>query len=115
MGELGHPVDRQEHEELALGQAQLADVDVHVADLGLGEALALGSLLLALGQPGDAVAYQAAMEGAAGQLRDGVAQAAEDVVERQQCGAEIDDDGFLGFREDGLGAGLGPIGASAVQ
>src|SRR4051794_9905519 len=53
VGELGHPVDRQEQEDLALRQAQLADVDVHVTDPGLGEALALGRLLLAFGQAGD--------------------------------------------------------------
>jgi hypothetical protein len=41
VGELGDAVDRQEHEELALGQAQLADVEVDVADPGFGEPLAL--------------------------------------------------------------------------
>jgi hypothetical protein len=35
---------RQE-EDLALGRAQLARVDVHVADFGLGKALALRSVL----------------------------------------------------------------------
>jgi hypothetical protein len=34
----------KEHEELALGQAQLADVDVDVADPGLGETSALEAL-----------------------------------------------------------------------
>ena len=41
VGELGHPVDGEEHEELTLGQAQLADVDMDVADGGFGEALTL--------------------------------------------------------------------------
>ena len=41
VGELGDPVDGEEHEELAVGQAQFADVDMDVADGGLGEALAL--------------------------------------------------------------------------
>jgi hypothetical protein len=98
--ELRDAVDRQEQEELALRQAQLADVDVHVADLGLGEALALGSFLCALGQPGDAVALQAAMQGAAGQLGDGLAQATQDIVQRQEgAPAELDDDRLLGLSE----------------
>jgi hypothetical protein len=41
VGDLGHSVDSEEHEELALGQAQLADIDMDVADHGFGEALAL--------------------------------------------------------------------------
>jgi hypothetical protein len=41
VGELRDPVDGQEHEELALGQPQLADVHVDVADGGFGEAFAL--------------------------------------------------------------------------
>ena len=41
VGELGHPVDGEEHEEFALGQAQLADIDMDVADRGFGEALSL--------------------------------------------------------------------------
>ena len=40
-GHCPEPVDGQEHEELALGQAQFADVDVDIADGGFGEALAL--------------------------------------------------------------------------
>ncbi|GAC1499908.1 MAG: hypothetical protein NVS1B6_06010 [Steroidobacteraceae bacterium] len=35
--ELGDPIDGQEHVELALRQAQLGTVDVHVADLGRSE------------------------------------------------------------------------------
>jgi hypothetical protein len=83
VGELGHPVDRQEHEEPAFAEAQLADVDVDVADRGLGEASALGGLLRVSRQAGDAVAPQAAVQGAPGQPRDGLAQAAQHVVERQ--------------------------------
>jgi hypothetical protein len=56
VGELRDAVDRQEHEQLALGQAQLADVDMNIPDRGLGEGLALGGLHLALRQAGDAVA-----------------------------------------------------------
>ena len=45
---------------------------------------------------------QAAVQGAAGELGDRLAQAAEDVVERQQgAAAELDDDGLLGLGQDG--------------
>ena len=44
-----------------LRQAQLANVDVDVADRGLGEAFARGGLLAALRQTGDAVPLQAAV------------------------------------------------------
>jgi hypothetical protein len=94
--ELGHAVDRQEHEELARGQAQLADIDVDVADRSLGKALALGRLLLIPWQSGDAVPLEAAVQGAAGQPGDGLAQAAQDIIERQEGPApELDDDRLL--------------------
>ena len=41
VGELGDAIDGQEEEDLALGRAQLAGIDVDVTDLGLSEALAL--------------------------------------------------------------------------
>jgi hypothetical protein len=82
VGELGHPVDGQEHEQLAVRQAQLADGEVDVADRGLGEALALGRSLRAAGQAGDAVPLQAAVQGTAGQLGDGRAPAAQNIVQR---------------------------------
>jgi hypothetical protein len=66
VGELRDAVDGQEHEEPALGQAQLAGVDVDVADPGLGEASALGGSLVASRQAGDAVPPQAAVQGTAG-------------------------------------------------
>ena len=69
VGELRDTVGRQEHQELAGGEAQLADVDMDVADRGLGEAAAPRALLLGLGQAGNAVALQAAVERAAGQPR----------------------------------------------
>jgi hypothetical protein len=95
--ELRDAVDRQEREELAPGQAQLADVDAHVTDLGLGKAPALGSPLFASGQPGDAVPLQAAVRGAAGQLGDGLAPATRDVVQRQEgAPPELDDDRLPG-------------------
>ena len=37
LGELGSAVDRKEHVELALGQAQITDIDMHVANLGEDE------------------------------------------------------------------------------
>jgi len=46
VGELGDPVDRQEHDQLAVGVAQLAAVDMDVADLVGLEPLALLSGLL---------------------------------------------------------------------
>jgi hypothetical protein len=101
VGELGYAVDREEHEQLALSQAQLADVDVDIADLGCSKALAPGRLLLALGQPRDAVADEAAMQGAARELGDGLAQAAQDVVQRQQRPApELDHDRLFGLAQD---------------
>ncbi len=59
--ELRDAVDGQEHEQLALRKAQLAGVDVDVADPGLGETLALGGRLLTLRQARDAVPLQAAV------------------------------------------------------
>ena len=95
-GELRHAVDGQKHDEPALGVAQLAAVDVDEADRGFGEAAAFGSLFNVCGQPGDAMTLQASVQGAAGKLWDGVAQAAHDVVERQEgAPLEHDDDGLL--------------------
>jgi hypothetical protein len=102
VGELRDAVDRQEHAELAGSEAQLADVDMDVADLGLGEAAAPCALLLGRGQAGDAMPLKTAVECAAGQLRDRVAQASQHVVERQQRAApELDDHGFLERRQHG--------------
>jgi hypothetical protein len=101
--DLGHPIDGQEQEELAFGEAQLADVDVDVADRGLGEALALGGLVVAPRQARDAVPRQAAVQRAAGERRGGLARAAEDVIERQQgAAAELDDDGLLRLGQEGV-------------
>jgi hypothetical protein len=61
VGELGDPADGEEHEELALGEPQFADVDVDIADRGRGEAATLGGLLFVAGQSGYAVADQAAV------------------------------------------------------
>jgi hypothetical protein len=41
VGEFRDAIDGQEEEDLALGRAQLAGIDVDVTDLSLSEALAL--------------------------------------------------------------------------
>ncbi len=90
--ELTDAIDGQEHVTLALGGAELGTVDVDVADLGLPGCLAFGACLFVLGQSGDAVTDQAAMQDTAGELGDGVAQASEHIVERQQgASPELDD------------------------
>src|SRR3954451_6420966 len=96
VGELAHAIDCQEHVELAFCQAQVAVVDVDVADLGLGKAPALGGLLSAFGQSRDAVAHETAVKGAAGQLGDALAQAAQNVIQgKERAAPELDDDGLL--------------------
>src|SRR3954468_22825326 len=96
VGELAHAIDCQEHVELAFCQAQVAVVDVDVADLGLGKAPALGGLLSAFGQSRDAVAHETAVKGAAGQLGGALAQAAENVTQGKDGAApDLDDDGLL--------------------
>jgi hypothetical protein len=99
VGELGYPIDGEKHEQLALRQAQLADVDVHVTDPGFGKALALGRLLLAFGQAGDAMTDEATVAStSAREPGDGFAQAAQHVVQRQEGAApELDHDGLLGL------------------
>jgi len=101
VGELRHAIDGEDHGQLALGQAQLAVADVEGADCGLGELASPRGLVRVVGQAGDAVALEAAVQAGACQLRDGVAQAAEHVVERQQgAAAELDHHGLLGWRQD---------------
>ncbi len=96
VGELRHAIDGEEHVQLALGKAQLADVDVDIADCGVGELASFRWLVRVVGQAGDAVAFEASMQAGACQLRDGVAQASEHVVERQQGAApELDHHGLL--------------------
>jgi hypothetical protein len=106
VGELGDPVDGQGHVEPAPGEAQLADVDADVADRGIGEATALGGLLVVAGQAGDAVAREAAVKRGATEAWDGFTQAAQDIIERQEGSPSgLDDDRLLGF---GQGAAAGP-------
>ena len=100
-GELRGPVDGHEEVELALGGAQLGDVDVEVADRVALELL-LGWLVARhLGQPRDAVALQAAMQGRAREVRDCRLQRVKTIVQRQQrVPAEGPDDRFLLTRQD---------------
>jgi hypothetical protein len=64
VGELRDPIDGQEHDQLAVGVAEFAAVDVDVADLVGLEPLALLLGLLDR-QSGDAMTLEAAMQGAA--------------------------------------------------
>lgn len=107
VSELGDTVDGEEQDELAVGMAQLAAVDVDVADDVALEAFAAVSGIV-FGQPGDAMALEASVQGAAAKVRDGVAERAEHLVEQQEgCAPELDDDddGLLGRGEHGA---LGP-------
>ena len=102
VGELGRAIDGEEHVQLALRQAQFADVDVDVADRRVGELASLGGVVGALGQAGDAVALEAPVQAGSGKLGDGVAQASEHVVERQQrIPAKLDDYGLLNRGQHG--------------
>ena len=75
---------------------QLAAVDVDVAYLAGLEAFTLVPGLLDR-QPGDAMALQAAVQGAAAEVGDGLPQATEHIVQRQQrLLAKRHHDGFLG-------------------
>src|SRR3954470_20783938 len=77
-------------------------IDVVVTDGGLGKGAALRAALFVLGQSANAVTDEAAVERAAGELRDRLAQAAQHVVERQERAApELDDNGLLGLSQDG--------------
>ena len=57
VGELRDAIDRQQHDQLAVGLAQLTAIDVDVADLvGLEPLTLLGGLLDR--QPGDAMTLE---------------------------------------------------------
>ena len=59
---------------------------------------------------------EAAVEGAPGQPRDALAQAAQDVVERQECAApELETTASSASVSTELRGRLGPIRASAVE
>ena len=100
--EFAGAIDSDEEPQLAFGCADLSQIDVEVADGISGEAL-LGWLVAAdLGQAADAMALQAAVQGRAGQMRDGGLQGVEAVIQRQQgVQSKGDDDGLLLKRQDG--------------
>lgn len=101
-GELRCPVDGDEEVKLALLGANLRDIDVDVTDrVGL-ELLAPGPVAIHVGQPGDVVPLQAAMQRGAGQLRDRGLKSVEAIVQRQQrVPAKGNDNGFLLKRKNG--------------
>lgn len=82
IGELRHPVDGQKYDEPSFGMAKLAGIDVDITDLGLGEASPLRCFLAIVGQPGDPVALEAAMQGASGQCWDSLPQAPQHIIQR---------------------------------
>ena len=81
--------------------AQLAAVDVDVADFVTLEALAAVTGVV-FGQSGDAMGLEASGQGTTAEVWDCVAQAAQHVVQRQESSApERDDGGLLGCGEHG--------------
>ncbi len=108
-GDLGGSVDRDEEVELALCGADLGDVEVEVAD-GVGlELLALWLVASDLGQSADAVALEAAVQGRAGEVRDGGLEGVEAVVEGQEgVASEGDARRLVLDAEHGRAWGLGP-------
>ena len=70
---LGNSVNGQEHIEFALGQAQLGNVDVHVADFGRRKLASATGFNFAGGQPRDAMPEQTTVQARAAELRDALA------------------------------------------
>ena len=62
IGELGHPVNGQKHIELALGQTQLGNVNVHIANFGRCKLASATGFNFARWQPRNAVPEQAAVQ-----------------------------------------------------
>ena len=100
-------INRQKHDQLAAAMTQLTTVHVHVADLVCLEAPAR---LRRFGRwtSRDAVPLQATMQGGAAEVRDRVAQATQDFVERyQRSAAKFDHDRLLGRCQDRAPGRLG--------
>jgi hypothetical protein len=99
-GELGGTIDGNEQIELAFCGLHLGDVDMEVADRVALELLLRRLVAFDIRQATDAMALQTAMEGRAGQVRNGRLQRIEAVVERQQRVPPKGDDHrlFLGRR-----------------
>jgi len=83
-GELGRPVDADEHVELAFGRLHFCDVDVKEADGVALELLPLGLVTLDIRQPRDAMALKTAMQRRPGQMRDRRLQGIEAIIKRKQ-------------------------------
>lgn len=82
--------------QLALLGSHLGNVDVELADRIALELLLRRLVSVDFGEPADAVALQATMQGRSREVRNGRLQGLEAVVDRQQRVApEGDDDGFL--------------------
>ena len=62
IGELGNPINSQEHVEFALSQAQLGNVNVHITDFGRRKLAPSGGFDIARRQPRDAMPEQAAVQ-----------------------------------------------------
>jgi len=108
-GELGGAVDRDEQVELAFLGSDLGNIDVEVADWVRLELLLCRLVAGHVGQPADAVALKAAMQGRARQVWDGGLQRVEAVIERQQrMAAEGDDHRLLLDGEHSRVNGLRP-------
>ena len=102
-------VDRDIEEELALGAAHLADVDVEEADRVALEAPFRRPLARVLGQAGDAVALQQPVQAGTGEARDRGLQGEQHIVERLQgLLAEGDDRRLLERRQDRRSGSDGP-------
>ena len=83
-GELGHPIDGDEAVEPALGGLDLGDVDLEVAErLGLELAFSWSSAL-ELGQSGDVVPLQTAVQRRRCQVRDVGLKGIQAVIQRQE-------------------------------
>lgn len=95
-GELRSAVDSDQKIELALFGANFRDIDMEVANRVAFELLAPGPVAFDVGQPGDIVPLQAAVQRRPGQLRDGGLKSIKAVVKRQQrMPAKGNDNGFL--------------------
>ena len=96
VGELRDPIDGEEHDELAIRVCEFGAVDMDVPNFVSFEPLALFRGFTGR-EPRNAMALKATMQGASAQVRNGVLQTIEAVIQWQQCAApELDDDGLLG-------------------
>jgi hypothetical protein len=83
-GDLRRPVDGNEQVELAFFRAYLGDIEVEEPDRVDLEGLLRRLVAIDLGQSGNTVTLQAAMQGRTGQVRDAGLQGIEAIIQRQQ-------------------------------